>query len=67
MNECTQGFPVFEAFSETMPRNVWDNPGATGRWHECPDLKTVSENWESETRACEKCGRRFTLYDDDMR
>lgn len=68
MSECTQGFPFFKPFSDEMPRNpTWDPPGATGRWIDCPDLKTVREDWESETRACEKCGRRFKLWDDEMK
>jgi hypothetical protein len=32
----------------------------------CPNLQS-RETWSSETRWCDVCGERFTLYDDEMR
>lgn len=48
-------------------RQWWDLPNAEFRWRKCPNLKSVYEGWESETYACENCGYRYTLYDDEMK
>lgn len=32
----------------------------------CPNIKS-RETWSSETRWCDVCGERYTLYDDEMK
>ncbi len=32
----------------------------------CPNIQS-RETWDSETRWCDVCGERYTLYDDDMK
>lgn len=41
--------------------------GCGGTYRTCDNMKSVSEDWESETFACEVCGARYTLYDDEMK
>jgi hypothetical protein len=40
----------------------------TGRPTDCKHLKDVRPTWlDGESYACEKCGRAFSLYYDEMR
>jgi hypothetical protein len=41
--------------------------GCTEDSSTCSNMKSVRERWESETYACDVCGARYTLFDDEMR
>jgi hypothetical protein len=32
----------------------------------CPHIRCTYEGWESETYECERCGKYFKLYYEDM-
>lgn len=38
-----------------------------GSWSQCPNIKSGYSNWELERYSCDVCGKRYTLYDDEMR
>lgn len=65
MTECVDP-PRFIPFSDEQPKTIWDNPGATGRWTKCPNLKSTYDGYDRETYACEVCGKIETLYYEDM-
>jgi hypothetical protein len=56
---------VFTRWGPENPKPSWGV--GEGHWSQCPNLKTIREGWESETIACDVCGKRYTLYDDEMR
>jgi hypothetical protein len=58
---------VFVPFSEESPKTVWDGPNATGRWTQCPNLKTTYEGFDGERWRCEVCGKSYFLDYEDMR
>lgn len=56
---------VFIPWSDENPKPKFGI--GDGVWTKCPNIQSVSEDWESETYACDVCGKRYTLYDDEMR